>query len=92
MSDTMIVSGVDTSIFKGKPYKVILFNDDHHDMAEVMSQIMKAINCGSEHAYQIMIEAHRTGRAVVWSGHRERCEHIASILEAIRLGTKVEPA
>lgn len=87
-----IDTGTITGMNLGKPFKVILFNDENHSMMEVVSQIMKATGYGAEQATKIMMEAHNVGRAVVWSGHKERCEHIASILEEIRLGTKVEPA
>ena len=76
----------------GRPHKVILFNDEHHDMLEVVAQIIKAIHCDSPTAVRIMMEAHTTGRAVAFSGVLERCELVASILEQIRLGTKIEPA
>ena len=76
----------------GNPYNVILFNDDHHDMVEVSVQIMKAINCDANKAMALMNEAHTTGRAVVFTGGLERCELVSSILEEIRLGTRIEPA
>lgn len=76
----------------GKPFNVILFNDDHHSMEEVVLQIVKATNMDPQAAYQIMMAAHSTGRAVVITAHQERCEHVAAVLEEIRLGTKVEPA
>ena len=80
------------SINLGKPHKVILFDDSVHSMDEVVSQIEKATGCGSQHATSIMLEAHNAGRAIVWSGGLERCEHIEAILSEIRLGTKIEPA
>ena len=76
----------------GKPYVCILFNDNDHGMDEVAVQIIKAINCSSQKAINIMLEAHEKGRAIVVTAHRERCEHVSAILEEIRLGTKVEPA
>lgn len=81
-----------TGLDLGSPHKVILFNDEDHDMMEVVNQLQKATGYGSQQCVSIMMEAHKTGRAVVWTGHKERCEHIASVLEEIRLGTKVEPA
>lgn len=84
--------GTTTDHHLGQPHKVILFNDDDHSMMEVVSQIMKATGYGAEQASAIMMEAHNAGRAVVWTGHKERCEHIADVLEEIHLGTKVEPA
>ena len=76
----------------GNPYNVILFNDDHHDMLEVTSQIIKATNCSATKAASIMSEAHTTGRAVVFTGGLERAELVESILAEIKLGTAIEPA
>lgn len=91
-STPTIETGTISGLNLGQPHKVILFNDDHHSMDEVVSQIMKATGYAPQTAFQVMMEAHKTGRAVVWTGHKERCEHIADVLEEIRLGTKVEPA
>jgi ATP-dependent Clp protease adapter protein ClpS len=83
---------IDTSTISliGKPYNVILFNDDHHDMMEVVTQIVKATGCNSIQATAVMMEAHNKGRAIAYSGGLERCEHIESILNEIHLGTKIE--
>jgi ATP-dependent Clp protease adaptor protein ClpS len=81
-----------TDICLGKPHKVVLFNDESHGMDEVVFQIMKAAGYTAPQAVEIMLTAHNTGRAVVWTGGLERCEHISAILEEIRLGTKIEPA
>jgi ATP-dependent Clp protease adapter protein ClpS len=76
----------------GKPHKTLLFNDELHEMNEVAMQICKAIHCAREEAVRIMLLAHKTGSAVVVVAHREKCEHVAAVLEEIRLSTKVEPA
>jgi len=78
------------SIHIRKPYNVILFNDENHSMNEVVKQIQKAINCDSATAEGIMFEAHRSGRAIVYTGHLEKAELVAQILEEIRLGVKIE--
>jgi ATP-dependent Clp protease adapter protein ClpS len=90
MNQTELETNIGVSLCK--PHKVILFNDEDHDMNEVTAQIIKAIHCDAGRAFQIMMEAHKSGRAVVISGSLERCEHVSSVLEEIRLGTKVEPA
>ena len=82
----------DVSTITGRPYNVLLFNDDHHDVIEVAVQIQKAINCDEATAERIMLTAHKSGRAIVYTGHLEKCELVSSILEEIRLGTKIEPA
>ena len=90
-TDIIEKEDVDISSLFGKPYHTILFDDDHHSMEEVSSQIVKAIHCSSNRASEIMLDAHKNGRAIVITTHKERCEHVASILDEIRLGTKVEP-
>lgn len=92
MNDTGTINEINTTTIIGKPHKVILFNDDHHSMEEVAVQIIKAIKCSPERAANIMLEAHQTGRAVVFTGGLERCELVESILAEIRLGTRIEPA
>ena len=82
---------VTTQHFVGKPHQVLLFNDNNHDQIEVTVQIIKAIHCSWEKAFGIMIQAHNDGRASVITAHKEKCEHVACILEEIRLGTKIEP-
>jgi len=91
MNQTDVIIDVTSGITLGKSYNVILFNDELHSMGEVVSQIIKAIGCDKVKATEIMLEAHLKGRSIVWTGHRERAEHISSVLEEIRLGTKVEP-
>lgn len=75
-----------------KLYNVILFNDEVHTADEVVAQIIKAIHCPSPEADRIMLEAHSTGRAIVVTAGLERCEHVESVLQQIRLGTKIEQA
>jgi ATP-dependent Clp protease adapter protein ClpS len=89
---TEVEHEINTASIIGTPYKVILFNDDDHDMLQVTNQISKAISCDDTKAYLIMLEAHKNGRAIVYTGSREKCEHVETILAEIRLGTKIEPA
>jgi ATP-dependent Clp protease adapter protein ClpS len=86
------ITDTDNATSLGKPYNVILFNDENHDMMEVAAQIIKAIHCSPEAALKIMMEAHTTGRAIVITAGLERCELVESILSEIRLGTKIEQA
>jgi ATP-dependent Clp protease adapter protein ClpS len=82
----------DTTTILGKPYNVVLFNDDSHDMMQVVNQIRKATGCDNVKATTIMLEAHTAGRAIAYSGSLERCEHVESVLSEIQLGTKIEQA
>lgn len=86
------------------PYNVILENDDHHSQEFVVEVLQKALSYSQERAFQLMMQAHTTGRAVVWTGPKEgaelKYEQIRSFNE-IRdsgtvtlgpLGCSIEPA
>jgi ATP-dependent Clp protease adaptor protein ClpS len=73
----------------GGAWKVVLFNCDCHSFDEVERQLMKAIHCSLARARECSWEVHSRGSAVVCSGHRERCEAVAAVLEDIRLVVKV---
>ncbi|MBD3262171.1 MAG: ATP-dependent Clp protease adaptor ClpS [Candidatus Altiarchaeales archaeon] len=92
MNSEQTTTEVTTDINLGDPYNVVLFNDESHSMDEVANQIVKAIGGSIDNAVKIMMEAHEKGRAIVITTHKERAEHVASILEEIQLGVKVEPA
>jgi ATP-dependent Clp protease adapter protein ClpS len=96
MTETGILAkireGEDIANFIGRPFNTILFNDNTHTMIEVTNQLKKATGYSDEKVEGIMLEAHNNGRAIVITAHQEKCEHVAAILDEIRLGTKVEPA
>ncbi|HAH06403.1 MAG TPA: Clp protease ClpS [Elusimicrobia bacterium] len=70
-------------------WRVILFNCDCHTFDEVERQLMKAIHCSLARARKYSWEVHSRGSAVVYRGHLERCEAVASVLSDIRLIVKV---
>lgn len=70
-------------------WKTVLFNCDCHSFEQVIRQLVKAINCGRQRAEVLAWEAHRSGSAVVYQGHRERCEAVAAVLEEIALQVRV---
>lgn len=56
------------------PYHVILLNDDHHSMEFVIEVLCNVLGCAVERAYQLMLEAHTSGRAILWTGPKEVAE------------------
>lgn len=70
--------------------KTILFNDDFHSFDDVARQLMKAIRCTYAKGLALANVVHNVGHAVVYTGHTERCEAVAMVLEEIRLRTIVE--
>jgi ATP-dependent Clp protease adaptor protein ClpS len=74
----------------GGDFRVILFNDDHHSMDEVVHQIIKATHCSPERAVDIMLKAHLDGQAVCFRGSHARCEEVADVLREIDLKAEVQ--
>lgn len=71
-------------------FRVILYDDDYHSMDEVVMQIQKATGYDELRAIQIMLEAHRSGRAICFRGGRSECHRVAGILRQIRLQVEVD--
>jgi len=74
---------------RGLPWNTILFNCNCHSFDDVARQLMKAIRVSYERGMAIADVVHHSGMAVVYTGHRERCEAVAMVLEQIGLLTKV---
>jgi len=56
------------------PYHLIIANDDHHSMEFVVEVLRKVLGVPMERAVQLMLEAHTSGRAIVWTGPKEVAE------------------
>ncbi len=56
------------------PYHVIIANDDHHSFEFVVGVLQKVLGVPTERALQLTLEAHTSGRAVIWTGPREVAE------------------
>lgn len=74
---------------RGFVSKTILFNCNCHSFDDVEKQLIKAIHCSLSKARNFAWKVHTTGSAVVYSGHKERCEAVAMVLEDIGLIVKV---
>jgi ATP-dependent Clp protease adapter protein ClpS len=79
-----------TSTVVIEPWNVILLNDEWHTFEDVILQLMKATGCSIEKAQEITWKVHTEGEAVCYSGPKERCEHVALILEEIELAVKLQ--
>jgi ATP-dependent Clp protease adaptor protein ClpS len=74
---------------RGLPWSTILFNCNCHTFDDVARQLMKAIRVSYEGGLRIADVVHSQGKAVVYTGPRERCEAVAMVLESIKLVVKV---
>jgi ATP-dependent Clp protease adaptor protein ClpS len=77
------------------PYNVILENDDDHSMEFVIGVLQKALGYDEPKAYQLMMLAHETGQAIVWTGSKEvaelKLEQMRSFHETRANGQKLGP-
>jgi ATP-dependent Clp protease adaptor protein ClpS len=77
------------------PYHVILENDDHHSFDFVISVLRKVFGVSEERAMQFALEAHKSGRSIVWTGAKEvaelKVEQIHSFAEIRADGAKLGP-
>jgi ATP-dependent Clp protease adaptor protein ClpS len=74
---------------RGAPWNTVLFNCNCHSFDDVARQLMKAIRVSYDRGMAIAETVHGTGKAIVYTGHRERCEAVAMVLEDIGLIAKV---
>jgi ATP-dependent Clp protease adapter protein ClpS len=84
-TSTSIFNEIDTNNLLGKPYNVILFNDNHNDFLSVIAQVSIAVKCSSKKAVEITMEAHNKGQAIAFTGSREKCELVDELLSAAPL-------
>jgi len=60
----------------GAPWNVIVLNDDHNTfdgVAAALAEVVPGVTFAQ--GLRIADRIHSTGRAMVWSGHREVAEH-----------------
>jgi ATP-dependent Clp protease adapter protein ClpS len=80
----------DEDVITEEPAKVILFNDEVHTFDEVITQIIKAIKCTSQHAESLAWDVHNNGKAAVYTGELVKCMEVSNVLEEIKLMTQIE--
>jgi ATP-dependent Clp protease adapter protein ClpS len=67
------------------PWVTILHNCDCHTFEDVVRQLIKAISCSEDRAWEIAWEVHNTGKSVVKIGPETECVRVGNILGAIGL-------
>jgi ATP-dependent Clp protease adaptor protein ClpS len=70
----------------GKPWRVIVKNDNHNTfqgVAFALSSVLPGVSY--DRGMALANRIHSTGQAIVWSGHREQAEHYWSELKGFGL-------
>lgn len=71
-------------------WRVILHNDNYNTMENVVLWLQKATGCSLEQAEHITYVAHTTGKAVCYSGNKEKCVQVGGYLSGRGLRVDVE--
>jgi len=77
------VEGTDVEL--APPWVTIMHNCDCHTFDDVVRQLIKAISCSEDRAWEIAWEVHNTGKSVVKVGPETECVRVGNILGAIGL-------
>jgi ATP-dependent Clp protease adaptor protein ClpS len=75
----------DVEVALAPPWITILHNCDCHTFEDVVKQLIRAIACSEERAWEIAWEVHNTGKAVVKVGPEAECVRVGNILAATGL-------
>ena len=74
------------------PWKVLLHNDDKNTVDYVVSTIMQLTTLNEQDAATRMVEAHKTGVALLLTTHKERAELYQEQFTSKGLVVTIEPA
>ena len=74
------------------PWNVIVHDDPVNLMGYVTHVLMKIFGYDENKATILMMQVHKLGKSIVWSGEREKAEFYVQQLQAHQLKTSLEKA
>lgn len=74
------------------PWNVIVHDDPVNLMGYVTMVLMKIFGYDESKATLLMMQVHKQGKSIVWSGEREMAEFYTQQLQAHQLKTSLEKA
>lgn len=74
------------------PWNVVVYDDPVNLMGYVTLVLMKIFGYDETKAAILMMQVHKQGRSIVWSGEREKAEFYVQQLQAHQLKTSLEKA
>lgn len=89
-SDTLTITQQSTAL--DVPWNVIVYDDPVNLMSYVTWVFMKVFGYPENKASVHMMEVHKRGKSVVWSGQRERAELYTQQLQSHQLKATIEKA
>ena len=73
-----------------RPWNVVVHDDPVTLMGSVTRVFMQVFGYDESKARKLMMEVHKTGRSIVWTGAREQAETYVQKLQAHHLLTTLE--
>jgi ATP-dependent Clp protease adaptor protein ClpS len=83
--DETILIETETVTELDQPWNVLIYDDPVNLMGFVTLVIQRVFGYTKEHATGLMLEVHRQGKSVVWTGGREKAELYVQQLQAHQL-------
>lgn len=74
MAGTLVEQDTETADALDTPWNVVVHNDPVNLMTYVAQVFQKVLGFSRARAEKHMLEVHRQGRSIVWTGGRERAE------------------
>ena len=90
MADTLVFEDTETETALDVPWNVVVHNDPVNLMTYVARVFRKVFGFSEEKAEHHMLEVHRLGRSIVWTGARERAEGYVQQLHGCLLLATIE--
>ena len=74
MAETTVERETKTDVAKETPWNVVVHNDPVNLMSYVTRIFQLVFGFAKQRAEKHMMEVHKLGRSIVWTGERERAE------------------
>ena len=87
--EPLVSPGILRDIEEAGEYVVVIFNNDHNSVDQVIAVLMHATECDLHEASLETWEAHTFGKAKVHFATQMECRHIARIISLIGVKTEV---
>ena len=92
MADTDTLTRTEEEISHDVPWNVVVHDDPVNLMGYVTLVLMKIFGYDEKKATVLMMQVHKLGRSIVWSGEREKAEFFVQQLQSHQLKTSLEKA
>lgn len=83
---TLIQESIQTST----PWMVLIYDDPVNLMQYVTLTIQRVLGYNKEKAENLMMNVHENGKAIVWSGNKEKAEFYVQQLHSFQLKATLE--